>query len=274
MEKLQAALEIARRKRAGDPADPIVPRSAAAMGMARPKVAETADPWTALRAFEPSAEALKNHLVLSGSASNAAAPFDVLRTKVLLQMRQNGWKRLAITSPLPDCGKSTLACNIALGLQRQPDLRTILLDFDLRSPSIADIFGVHPEASLSDVLEGKIDFANQALRIGDNLALSMATRVEADPTRILLAEQTSTFIETLDARYAPDLMIFDLPSILVGDDTRAFLRNADCALIVVRADKTTFAQFDACEREIGEQTNVLGSVVNACRYYDPRDSES
>ncbi len=58
-------------------------------------------------------------------------------------------------------------------------------------------------------------------------------------------------------------MIFDLPSVLVNDDTRAFLKNADCALIVIRANSTRYGQFDACEREIAEQTNVLGVVLNA-----------
>jgi len=50
---------------------------------------------------------------------------------------------------------------------------------------------------------------------------------------------------------------------LVNDETRAFLRNVDCALIVIRASVTRYAQFDICEQEIAEQTNVLGTVLNA-----------
>ena len=61
-------------------------------------------------------------------------------------------------------------------------------------------------------------------------------------------------------------MIFDLPSVLVNDDSRAFLKNADCALIVVRADTTTYGQFEACQREVAEHTNVLGVVLNAYRH--------
>jgi hypothetical protein len=49
----------------------------------------------------------------------------------------------------------------------------------------------------------------------------------------------------------------------VNDDTRAFLKHADCALIVIRAGQTRYGQFDTCEREFGEQTNVLGVVLNA-----------
>ncbi len=58
-------------------------------------------------------------------------------------------------------------------------------------------------------------------------------------------------------------MIFDMPSILVSDNTRAFLSNVDCAVIIARANNTRYGHFDACEREIAEYTNVLGVVLNA-----------
>ncbi|MEL6683475.1 MAG: exopolysaccharide biosynthesis protein, partial [Pseudomonadota bacterium] len=61
---------------------------------------------------------------------------------------------------------------------------------------------------------------------------------------------------------------FDMPSILVGDNTRSFLRNVDCALIVARANHTKYDHFDTCEREIAEYTNVLGIVLNAFRTKD------
>ncbi len=63
-------------------------------------------------------------------------------------------------------------------------------------------------------------------------------------------------------------MIFDLPSILIGDDARAFLQHVDCALILARADQTRYGDFDSCEREVGEYTNVLGVVLNGYRHGD------
>jgi protein-tyrosine kinase len=61
-------------------------------------------------------------------------------------------------------------------------------------------------------------------------------------------------------------MIFDLPSILIGDDARAFLQHVDCALILTRADQTRYGDFDSCEREVREYTNVLGVVLNGYRH--------
>lgn len=263
MEKLQAALDKARKTRT-TPAHPV---RTPAQGRASPVQHQGQDaPWQALEPFTVNPRDLENHRVVTHAASEAATPFDILRTKVLLQMRQQGWKRLAITSPMPRSGKTTTACNLALGLGRQRDLRAILFDLDLRDPSVHSFFETTPPHGIGDLLTGQVDFAQQALRIGDNVAVSMSRGPVADPTRLLLDEQTAAVLDRIEAEYAPDLMIFDLPSVLVNDDTRAFLKNVDCALIVIRADATHYSQFNTCEREIGEQTNVLGVVLNAYRY--------
>jgi len=272
MEKLQAALATARQARSENRHER---KNASASVRPRPnKVGSPASLWEGIEEIQPHAQTLREYRVVSRTASKEATPFDILRTKMLLQMRQNGWTRLAITSPLPSCGKTTVSSNLALGLGRQKELRSILFDLDIRDPSIAEFFHQRPEMTISQLLQGEVSFADQARRIGDNLAISMAGPAESDPTRIMLAEKTVDVIDEIQENYKPDLMIFDLPSVLVNDDTRAFLKNVDCALIVARADSTSFSQFDNCEREISEHTNVLGVVLNACRHgYDGYDGE-
>ena len=265
MEKLQAALEKARQTRTVR--NSTVPT--------RKQLRATPSPdaegvWQALRPLALDESDLKRHLIVTREAGIEATPFDILRTKALLQMRQNGWKRLAITSPMPHTGKTTVACNLALGVGRQRDLRAILFDLDLRDPSVRGFLHTEPRHSIEDVLVGTVPFAEQAERYGDNVAFSMASRPERDPTRLLLAEETAERLDEIETLYKPDLMIFDLPSVLVNDDTRAFLKNVDCALIVIRAEATSYHQFDTCEREIAEHTNVLGVVLNAYRQFDQK----
>jgi Mrp family chromosome partitioning ATPase len=259
MEKLQAALEKARSSRGkGATRTRVQPQETAA-------VAPTGvdQLWAALTPFEVTESLLQENRVVTRAAGPASAPFDILRTKVLLQMRQNGWKRLAITSPMPQSGKTTTACNLALGLGRHTELKSVLMDLDLRDPSVHRFFGVEPEHDISRLLNGEVSFAEQALRLGDNVAISMARKPERDPTQLLLSEKTEQAIERIERDYQPDLMIFDLPSVLVNDDTRAFLKSVDCAMIVVWANTTKYGQFDTCEQEIAAQTNVLGVVLNA-----------
>lgn len=263
MEKLQAALATARQNR-GESGEretskiQVKPRSK--------RQPDREDLWNGLEEVRLGKDTLKGHRIVTEVASAAATPFDILRTKVLLQMQQNGWTRLAITSPMPTSGKTTTACNLALGLARQKEIRSMLFDMDLRDPSVGKFFGVHPKNSIGDVLEGNVGFHEHALRIGSNLAVSMANRTETDPSRITLSEKSISVLDEVQRDFAPDVMIFDMPSVLVNDDTRAFLKNVDCALIIARANTTRYNQFDICEREIAEHTNVLGVVLNACRY--------
>jgi len=264
MEKIQAALEKARARRdvsGQGAAQPTVPPSSPATG-------RKARLWADIKEIAMSPEALSHHRVVTQKASDEAAPFDILRTKVLLQMRQNGWKRLAITSPMPQSGKTTTACNLALGLGRQSGLRVMLFDMDLKNPSVSKFIGYRAEVPIADMLSKKVAFADQAVRVGENVAISLSENIETDPTRILLSHQTEETLDELQATYEPDMMIFDMPSILMGDNTRAFLKNVDCALIVARANTTRYGHFDTCEREVAEHTNVVGVVLNAFRTKD------
>lgn len=264
MEKLQAALNKARQSRTGITTSEI--QKPRAQGKKSPPNKSSDARWAALTPFEVNDKYLARNRVVTRSARKEATPFDILRTKALLTMRQNGWKRLAITSAMPQSGKTTIACNLAMGLSRQRDLRSILFDFDLREPSLRDFFSTQPPHGISAMLEGAVTFDEQAVRYGDNVAVSMAEHAEVDPTRLLLAEETVDRLDEIQTAYDPDLMVFDLPSVLVNDDTRAFLKNADCALLIVRADKTTYSQIETCKQEISDQTNLLGVVLNGYRH--------
>lgn len=277
MEKLQQALQKARADRAeaghGKPEAPAgasgsldAQRSEHAIDQVTP--ATPADIWGTLPQVIPDPAHLTRHRIVTQSYTSTAMPFDILRTKVVLQMRKHGWRRLAITSATPTCGKSTITCNLAMGLSRQSDLHAIAMELDLRAPALAKMLGVTPPRDITRVLSGEASFAEQALRLGERVALSLAKGPVADPTRFLFSQQIDDAIAEIETAYEPDLMIFDMPPVLVSDDTRAFLGKVDCAMIVVRAEKTTIAQIDACEREIAEQTNVLGVVLNQTRFFE------
>lgn len=268
MEKLQKALDRARNRRnehivdGAKPATTSQPVTHFASAELAPSV------WTALPQVTPDPKRLRANHVLSFEASQESRPFDVLGTKIRMAMEKNGWKRLAITSPSPSTGKTTIACNLALGYARRNDSKLILFEFDLRRPSIQKMLGVKAGGDVYAMLDGQISFAEQAVRLQDNVALSLAARSSSDPEKILLNKRTLDQLQAIDATYAPDLMIFDLSPILIGGEVRAFLRNVDCALIVAAADTSTVKEIDLCEREIAEQTNVLGIVLNQCRHMD------
>ena len=270
MEKLQLALEKARRKREQHDDSPPQAGQPAKSGR---KVAfrETAAYWQSLTPINIEPRVLKRNRVVSIEACEEAAGFDLLRTKTLLQMRKNGWKRLAITSPTTGCGKTTTALNLALGLTRQADKSGILFEMDMRRPSIARMLGFRPEFGVGELLSGAIDFKSQAVRVGDNVALSINFGPEKNTSQLLMRDSTARLIDEIEQEFQPDIVIFDLPPLLVSDDTTAFLKNSDCALLIAAAEKTTVSQVDSCEREIAEHTNVLGVVLNKTRFVEEED---
>lgn len=284
MEKLQKAISKARNDRTQTPAKPKKPAAPSSDTQAVPADAkqrrkgpksyileaaqEQAFPgvWETLTPYEPNPDLLLKNRIMTLHAQTTSNPFDILRTKVFLLMRQNGWKRVAITSPTKSCGKTTTACNLAVGFSRQRELKTMLFDMDLRRPGVADLMGSKPSHGIRDVLNGNVSPQDQMMRLRSNVALSMARGPVADPIQVMLADTTAEMFNDVQAQFDPDIMIFDLPPMLVTDDARAFLKNVDCALIVARADQTRMTQLDICEREVAEQTNVLGVVLNNCRH--------
>lgn len=227
--------------------------------------------WAELQSLEISPRIAARQRLGALMGAEASAPYDVLRARVQRQLKQSGWRRLAITSPNKACGKTTIGANLALSLARQPELRVILMDFDLRRPTLAEAFGCRDRRNIADLLQGRVDFAGHALRYGKNLAICTNRTPVSQSAEILHSQATGALIDRIEAEWQPDLMIFDLPPMLGTDDTLGFLSHADCVLLVGAAGSTTLNQIDACERELSNLSNVVGTVLNKCRYLDDAD---
>lgn len=264
MERLQAAIARARAARAGQPeAEAVRALAGVEAAVAEPTA------WADLPEFMPDRGVMEAARLVSMTGGRDGPAFDVVRTKVIHQMKANGWKRIAITSPTAGCGKSTVAMNLAFSLSRQKDRRTILCEADLRRPSMARALRLRQRHSFARVLTGEQGFAVNAVRHGDNLAISTTHDAAAHPAETLQGAQVPDILAAIEAEYAPDMVIFDLPPLMVTDDALAFLVHVDCALLIAAAETSTIGQIDSCEREIAARTNMMGVVLNKCRYSGP-----
>jgi protein-tyrosine kinase len=125
---------------------------------------DIAQNWLSLPAFRPDTRHLARHRIVAYESGGEAVGFDMLRTRLLQQMRTNNWRRVAITSPGPGCGKSTLAMNLGFSLGRQQDQRTVVAEMDMRRPSMTSALGLSEHHSFARVLEGQGTFRDNALR--------------------------------------------------------------------------------------------------------------
>lgn len=94
----------------------------------------------------------------------------------------------------------------------------------------------------------------------------MNARPVKDPSDVFLDDATGNFLRRLEQEYQPNLMVFDVPPIFVSDDATAIFSHVDCVLIVVDAERSTIPDLDRCEKEVADHANVLGMVLNKCRF--------
>jgi protein-tyrosine kinase len=268
MDKIQSAIKKARvaRDQLGpqEKAAPRVPK-----GPGRPTgQTSVAQNWSALEDyhFEPAVIA-RNRLVSFGGGGPAVS-FDVMRTKILQQMRANKWRRLAITSPGSGCGKTTTCLNLAFSLGRQKDLRTMIIEADLRRPSMAQALGLTRQHSFASVLQGTSPAAENLVRHWANLAFGTNNEAARNPAELLHSAKVRDVLAQIDHDYAPDIMVFDMPPMQGSDDTIGFMSQVDCVLLIAAAGSTTVREVDLAEQELASQTNVLGVVLNKCRYLE------
>lgn len=260
MERIQSALAKARSARDRK----LHPGSAAA----------EAGPWQELAEFRPDQMLLERNRIVTRNPGRGAASFDVMRTNLLRTLRANSWTRVAVTSPTPGCGKSTVALNLAFSLARLTDKRVLLVELDLRRPSLSGMLGLTDAVQFAARLrEGDLDMT-QVRRVGPNLALALSAGSVASPAELLSSPRTADLIDALEARLRPDVILFDMSPMQVSDDALAFLDQVDCALMVAAAEETTVAEIDKCGKDLAKRTQVLGVVLNKCRYMEDEETHA
>lgn len=266
MERLQAAIEKARAQREEGRSAPVAagsaPQERASGPEAQPDIAAL---WHALAPIDVSGPAYTKGDLVAFHPGGYGSAYDMLRTRMIQQAQANGWRRIAIISSHPGSGKSTTIANLAFSLGRQSDLRTMVLDLDLRRATLARLLGQAPETGMADVLEGRLRFADHGLRHGENVAFGLNAGRTSNPAELLHSQRARGMIDAIDAAYRPDYLLFDMPPLLAADDSYGLLKLVDCALLIVAAEETPMSQIDLAERQIAELTNVMGVVLNKCR---------
>lgn len=226
--------------------------------------------WDSLRDI-PIVEAhLERKRVVTATRTDPAhTTFDVLRTRLLQAVQDKKIRRVAITSPTKDCGKTFTASNLALSLARQENFRTLLLDFDLRNPSLHKVFGLKNPGSIGDVLRGKVLPQDHLRCLGDNmihvsrkLAIGFNDQIESYASELLQDSMTESVLQEIEADFEPDIVLFDLPPALYYDDVIALKSVYDAVLLVIGGGTTTPKEIKQVEQRLGADTPLLGCILN------------
>lgn len=264
MEKIQSAIAKARAQRKSKGMAPKTGAQFAHRDYKQDDPAAAA--WDSLPLMDLSMARLRAQRIVTLDRSREAAHFDKLRTRMLQQMQANDWRRIAITSPGMQSGKTTISLNLAFSLSRQMRSRVVLCETDLRRPSFRNVLRLKTDRDFAEVISGNAPFEDHALRARANLALGALQRPLSNPAERLQDAGLGAMLDEIEARYDPTVMMFDMPPFQVSDDVMAFADKVDCVMIIAAAERTKMSELDACERELANVTNVLGVVLNKCRY--------
>lgn len=212
-----------------------------------------------------------HHSVFMNSRPGEEGPerFRTLRSRLYKMASTRKLKTVLLTSSVAGEGKTFVASNLAQSIARQPELRVLLVDADLRSPRLHHLFGAPICPGLSDYLRGDADeYAIVQKGMNESLFFIPGGSLVSNPSELLLTERMKQLLNVVTPLF--DWIILDSPPSLPVHDAGILADLADGVLFVIRAGST--------DAQIAERTaaefrgkNLLGVVLNQI---EKRDSYS
>jgi protein-tyrosine kinase len=171
----------------------------------------------------------------------------------------NGIRIIMMTSATPADGKTSTALNLGLVLSESYHRRVLLIDADLRRPSMGGLLELADVPGLGDALKSAHDQKLSVVQISPNLTLLPGGRPDPDPMRGLTSPRMKKILE--DARERFDWVILDSPPTEPTADAQYLADMVDAIVFVIRAGQTQYAQADKAVTALGRE-RILGVILN------------
>ena len=199
-------------------------------------------------------------IVKNEPKSIAAESYRTLRTNIQYSSFDKAYRVIVVTSAEPEEGKSTTAGNLALCMA-EGDKKVMLIDCDLRKPSLHKKFKTSNLLGLSDVIIGKADLDSVTHRYNKNLFLLTSGKIPPNPSEMISSKAMSHLLESLKDTF--EYIIIDTPPLKVFSDSQILSTKADGTILVVRAEKTKKESVkSAIDLLKNVKANIIGIVLN------------
>lgn len=194
--------------------------------------------------------------------STSSEAIRLLRTNLEFAAASRPIASLAVTSAGPGEGKTTVTANLAISMA-QAGFTTVIVDADLRRPTLHNLFGIRNDRGLTSLLT-RPDQAWQwaaVSTVSPNLMVIPSGPVPPNPSDLLSSDTLGRLVETLSQH--ADIVLFDTPPILAVSDPLVIATHVDSVMMVSRAGRT---RIDAAKRAIDslprENVRLVGLVLN------------
>ena len=199
--------------------------------------------------------------------------YNEFRANLRFTVYKNDCKKLIISSPVPEDGKSTTSSNIAISIA-QTGAKVLLIDCDLRKGKIHNIFNLKSVPGLSDVLSGMASDDEVLLKTKyDNLRVIPLGVIPPNPTELLGSASMEELIKRMEKKF--DYIIIDSPPVNVVSDVLSLVSLVDGIVIVVREGITSHPNIsNALTKYKLAEANILGFVINGISLNQSKRSRS
>lgn len=193
--------------------------------------------------------------------SVGAEAYKTLRTNIQYSSFDKNAQAIIVTSSQPGEGKSTISGNLALSMA-QDGKKTILIDCDLRKPTVHKKFGITNSSGLSEVIVGKVDLKDAMKEFNKNLTIITSGKIPPNPSEMLGSNNMKRFLDELKRHY--DCIILDTPPVLAVTDAQILSRNVDGMVLVIRAGRTKKDMVLKAKKQIENVGGkIIGTILNA-----------
>ena len=236
MSRIEEALEKAMRMReAAEGPAPLV------KGDLKPVGKEQTLPEFLVREAIIDASKVDPHIIsLTDTSSPAYEQYRKLKARILVAQKGDFKNTIMISSADIGEGKTITAINLAVALAREIDHTVLLVDADMRKPSMHTYLGIEAECGLSEYLAGQAELSDVLIHTGiGKLVLLAAGSPPSNPSELLSSKRMKDLVQEMKHRYADRFIIFDSPPVLVAADAIALSSHVDGVILVVQAARTS-----------------------------------
>jgi len=201
----------------------------------------------------------------SEQSKYAMAAFKGLRTTVVHKLAEHQCNSVLVTGATAGVGKSSVSINLAASLANQPDRRVILVEFDLRRPSLAKSLGVTPTNGIETAVSKFFDIEAELIKVPQlGFECIVVANAHRNSSEILTSTGMKNLLLTLATDYANDIVVFDAPPAIGCDDIAAIAPYFPLAVLVIEEGETTRSELNAAIN-IVKPAEIASVVSNKSR---------
>ena len=199
-------------------------------------------------------------LLKNTSTFSVKEAYNAIRTNLLFTQHGEKCPIFVVTSPTANNGKTINSANLAISFA-QMGKKTLIIDADMRNPSLNKLFGLHSKNGLSEILAGLTDNISVSKTDVDNLSVLTAGKIPPNPTELLASDRMDKLLGFVREHY--DCVFIDTPPINIVTDATVFAQKTTGYIVIVKTDTTKVPEVKTAVQTLESiGSSILGFILN------------